>query len=85
MQTKLDLLTKELSAMTSLAAEKANKEEMLMRQLRHKEQETQNLVRQMSGPRQAILASRLLASGLGKSRQVGHDKQSWNPGYWHLG
>jgi len=26
-----------------------------------------------------------MAAELGKSRQVGHDEQSWNTGYWQLG
>ena len=36
---------------------------------------------QRSGPK-AIFGSVI---GLGKSRQVGGDRKSWNPGYWQLG
>eukprot|EP00973_Karenia_brevis_P091824 12409323-Karenia_brevis.AAC.1 len=36
---------------------------------------------------QAKLAYAILGgiSGLGKSRQVGHNEQAWNTGYWQLG
>ena len=30
-------------------------------------------------------ASGASGAGLGKSRQVGHDRKSWNAGYWQLG